>query len=160
MPAAAKLLHVTERTVHNWETGRTRIPYSAFKLMRILRGFELPGDAWRGWFLNWNEVLVSPEGYRFRPEEFSWLHGLIEQAKFWRRHRAELVAKAVADRSTATSVDLSRLLSQAVSATSIADEPNPYTQPFAGLVQATNCHRAWRYRDGMGTAFTFNGASL
>ena len=38
---AAKLLRVSERTLHNWEKGRVRIPYAAFKLMRILRGEPL-----------------------------------------------------------------------------------------------------------------------
>lgn len=158
--AAAKLLHVTPRTVHNWETGAHVIPYAAYKLMRIMRGFELPGDAWKGWRLNWNEVLVSPEGHRFRPEEFDWLHLLIEQAKYWRRHRAEVAARKLADAEFGQAIDLSRLLGQALMAAPIADEPNPYTQPFAGLPAPAGATRAWRYRDAHGTAFTYQGVPL
>lgn len=42
---AAKVLHVTERTIHNWESGAARMPYAAYKLLRLLRGGELPGAA-------------------------------------------------------------------------------------------------------------------
>ena len=31
----AKFLHVTERTLHNWEAGTHPIPFAAFKLLRI-----------------------------------------------------------------------------------------------------------------------------
>ena len=35
-----KLLHVTTRTVRNWISGQTNIPYSAYKLLRLLRFME------------------------------------------------------------------------------------------------------------------------
>ena len=38
---AAALLHVSERTVRNWEHGRTVVPYSAFRLVRLWGGFDL-----------------------------------------------------------------------------------------------------------------------
>lgn len=44
-PAAARLLGVTTRTVRNWETSRCRVPYAAFKLMRLLHGTKLC-NAW------------------------------------------------------------------------------------------------------------------
>ena len=47
----AKLLRVSIRTLHNWENGRVRIPYAAYKLIRILRGYELPGPAWKDYRL-------------------------------------------------------------------------------------------------------------
>jgi DNA-binding transcriptional regulator YiaG len=49
-PAAAKLLHVSERTLHNWESGVHEIPYTAYKLLRLLSYSELPG-AWSGWHI-------------------------------------------------------------------------------------------------------------
>ena len=45
---AAKLLRVSERTIHNWEAGRVRIPYAAYKLLRIVRGGQFAHPAWRG----------------------------------------------------------------------------------------------------------------
>jgi DNA-binding transcriptional regulator YiaG len=32
----AAMLHVSEKTVKNWESGKTQIPYSAFKLLKVL----------------------------------------------------------------------------------------------------------------------------
>ena len=43
----ADLLRVSERTIRNWESGKVRIPYAAFKLMRLLRGGKVLGDEWR-----------------------------------------------------------------------------------------------------------------
>ena len=91
VPQAAKVLHVTERTLHNWESGATRIPYSAYKLMRILRGCELPLLAgprelsWRGWYFQGGK-LISPEGRAFVGSDFAWLSLLVERARLgWKR---------------------------------------------------------------------------
>src|SRR5665647_3199694 len=51
-PDVAKLLHVSGRTLHNWETGHHEIPYSAYKLLRLLTYQELPGKAWAGWHMH------------------------------------------------------------------------------------------------------------
>jgi len=40
---AAKFLHVTPRTVFNWETGRLPVPFAPFKLLRLLTRCELLG---------------------------------------------------------------------------------------------------------------------
>ena len=45
----AKNFHVTERTLHNWESGRTDVPYTAYRLLRLLNRMELPGPSWDGW---------------------------------------------------------------------------------------------------------------
>jgi hypothetical protein len=42
------MLHVNLRTVINWETGATTIPYAAYKLLRVLSGYELPGEPLMG----------------------------------------------------------------------------------------------------------------
>lgn len=39
--ACAKFLHVTERTLHNWESGQHAIPYTAYKLLRLHACHEL-----------------------------------------------------------------------------------------------------------------------
>lgn len=77
-PAAAKLLHVSERTLHNWETGVHEIPYSAYKVLRLLSYTELPG-AWSGWHIAAGR-LWSPEGHGFRPEESSWWTALCRRS--------------------------------------------------------------------------------
>lgn len=33
LPQAAKVLQVTERTLHNWESGACRVPFAAYKLI-------------------------------------------------------------------------------------------------------------------------------
>ncbi len=71
VPEAAKLLRVTERTIQYWEAGTVRVPYAAFKLMRILRGYELPGAAWKGYRLQ-GDTLWSPEGLRFSAADHRW----------------------------------------------------------------------------------------
>jgi Phage protein len=65
------LLRVSERTVHNWERGRVGIPYAAYKLMRILRGYELPNDHWEGYRLV-GDTLWSPEGLAFKACQQRW----------------------------------------------------------------------------------------
>lgn len=53
------MLFVTYRTLHNWESGRVQVPYAAYKLLRILTGYDLPGEAWMGWRLSGNTLMVS-----------------------------------------------------------------------------------------------------
>ena len=71
VPDAGKLFRVTERTVRNWEAGRAMVPYAAFKLMRILRGYELPGHHWKGYRLK-GDTLWSPEGLPFKASDATW----------------------------------------------------------------------------------------
>jgi transcriptional regulator with XRE-family HTH domain len=85
--AAADLLGVTERTVRNWEAKRARVPYSAFKLMRILSGYELPGAAWRGFRLS-KDVLWSPEGRAFAATDLSWWGLTVALARSFRLQHA------------------------------------------------------------------------
>ena len=81
---AAKLLRVSERTLHNWEAGRVRIPYAAYKLIRILRGYELPGDAWKGYRLI-GDTLWSPENLPFKAADARWWSLTVCMAHEYRR---------------------------------------------------------------------------
>lgn len=82
----AKFLHVSERTLHNWECGRHEVPYAAYKLLRIHCGMELPGSVWRGWSLSRGK-LWTPEGHGLTPKDAAWWSLLAL--------RADLGAKAM-----------------------------------------------------------------
>jgi transcriptional regulator with XRE-family HTH domain len=77
---AGKLLQITPRTLQNWESGRVRVPYSAYKLLRVLLGYELPHKAWEGFTVRGN-VLYTPEGYAVPAHEFTWRSLLVNRAQ-------------------------------------------------------------------------------
>lgn len=79
----AMLLGVTPKTVGNWEAGRNRIPYAAFKLLKVLTGYELPGDGWEGWSLR-GDTLYSPDGRAFEAWELMQLEFVFSMARLWR----------------------------------------------------------------------------
>ena len=84
----AKLLRVSDRTVHNWESGRCRIPYAAYKLMRILRGHELAGAAWKDFRLI-GDTLWTPEGHALKSHQLAWWSLTCRMADSFRAMRAE-----------------------------------------------------------------------
>ena len=59
------------RTVRTWEAGTSRVPYAAYKLLRVMRGGKLLGTDWRGFHV-WRDTLVTPEGHKFRASELAW----------------------------------------------------------------------------------------
>lgn len=61
--AAAAYLGVCVRTIRHWDAGRCRVPWSAVRLLRLLRAGELGGllDGWEGWTI-FRDRLVSPDG--------------------------------------------------------------------------------------------------
>jgi hypothetical protein len=71
---------VTARTICHWESGRARIPYAPFKLLRVLLGGELPGEQWRGFFIR-GERLYSPEDHGFTAADLSWLSLTFRRAE-------------------------------------------------------------------------------
>lgn len=76
---AGKLLHVTPRTVRYWISGKVGIPYAAYKLVRVLRWFELPGKEWAGWHMH-SGKLWSPEGHGFNPHDSNWWGLLVRRS--------------------------------------------------------------------------------
>jgi hypothetical protein len=88
---AAQMLHVTPRTVRYWISGKVLVPYSAYRLLRILTGAELPANGWDGWHMH-SGKLWTPEGHGFLPSDSSWWGLLVRQARTWKlmsdRHRA------------------------------------------------------------------------
>lgn len=80
LPACAKFLHVSTRTVHNWESGKHDIPFATYKLLRLLNRMELPGQSWQGWCFYGNKP-ISPEGRSFEGKDSSWWGLLLLRAR-------------------------------------------------------------------------------
>lgn|GEM_PF-2532581 len=81
--AVAQALQVTTRTVRYWFSAKSAVPYSAYRLVRILGRFELPDPAWKGWIFH-SGRLWSPEGHGFVPTDSNWWGRLVSQARLWR----------------------------------------------------------------------------
>ncbi len=77
---AGKALHVTARTVRYWISGKVKVPYAAYRLLRIQRLWELPMPGWAGWHMH-SGKLWSPEGHGFEPRDSAWWSLLVRQAK-------------------------------------------------------------------------------
>ncbi len=92
----AKTLHVTPRTVRYWFSGKSAVPYAAYKLIRILRWWELPQKGFEGWTMH-SGKLWTPEGRPIAPEDGGWWSLLIGQARMFRTmyRREAAVAKAM-----------------------------------------------------------------
>lgn len=87
----AKFLGVSMRTVQNWDHGHRRVPWSAVRLMRLLRQGDLGAlnDDWDG-FKIVRDKLVTPDGRGFTQAELRrwWL--TVEHAHlFLKRYEAE-----------------------------------------------------------------------
>lgn len=80
----AKLLHVTTRTVRYWFSGKSSVPYAAYRLVRVARWYELPVKGWEGWVMH-SGKLWTPEGYGFGPQDSSWWSLLVRQAECFRK---------------------------------------------------------------------------
>ena len=100
LPACAKFLHVTQRTLHNWESGKHDIPYAAYKLLRLLNRMELPGLAWQGWCFYGNK-LISPEGRSFEGKDSNWWCLLVLRARMCSEFQEKLRAAEAARRGPA-----------------------------------------------------------
>jgi DNA-binding XRE family transcriptional regulator len=81
---AAKALDVTPRTIQNWETGGARIPWMAYRMLRILRGYALPGVQWEGWTVRGHD-LFSPAGRQFDAVWLANVEQVFSQARLWRQ---------------------------------------------------------------------------
>ncbi|MDO9394602.1 MAG: VC1465 family Xer recombination activation factor [Methylotenera sp.] len=77
---AAIELDVNERTIRNYENGVVRIPYSSFRLIRLLAGYSLLGNNWEGWGFHQNK-LWTPEGRSFEAHELRYIATYISIAR-------------------------------------------------------------------------------
>jgi len=101
---AAKFLHVSERTLHNWESGRHDIPFAVYRLMRIEVGYCLPGSTWRGWSMAGGK-LYTPEGIGLDPASASWWGLLVRRAETGAKALAELHRLKSGQRASAAPAD-------------------------------------------------------
>lgn len=76
---AAKMLHVTPRTIRNWISGKALVPYAAYKLVRVFTGAELPMPGWDGWHMH-SGKLWTPEGHGFTPADSGWWSNLVRRS--------------------------------------------------------------------------------
>ncbi len=86
---AADFLWVTPVTIRNWESGRGKIPYAAFRLLRMRAGHAITAAGWGGWTIGHKGELVTPTGRCFMPSDLSWLTIVFEQARHWRESYAD-----------------------------------------------------------------------
>ncbi len=77
----AEFLGVSLRTVGHWETGKARVPYAAFRLLRVALRGDMLDPAWQGYRIARGR-LVTPEGYAFGPGDMAWLSLLVARAGF------------------------------------------------------------------------------
>jgi DNA-binding transcriptional regulator YiaG len=78
---AAEYLGVSVRTVKNWESGTNRIPYPAFKLVRMRARAIVHVEGWEGWRFARDGALVTPTGRTFHPWELEQLELVLSLAR-------------------------------------------------------------------------------
>ena len=100
----AAYLGVTLRTIRNWENGTYRIPYPAFKLVRMRAGGIVQAPGWDGWRFGRGGALYSPCGRSFTAPELYNIRLVFSMAEHFRqqslsrriRHEANSASYATA----------------------------------------------------------------
>ena len=107
-PEAAKLLHVSLRTLQNWLSGRHQVPYAVYKLLRLMRYMELPGQAWHGLHFSRGQ-LITPEGRTISGHDGAWWSLLVRQSKgFGQLYREQGSLQAELKAARAAALDAKR----------------------------------------------------
>jgi DNA-binding XRE family transcriptional regulator len=91
----ADLLDVTVRTIQNWETAGARIPWIAYRMLRILTGYAMPGKAWEGWTLH-RDRLIAPNGRWYDANSLEQIEQVFGMARLWRQDYIKRNRKSVA----------------------------------------------------------------
>lgn len=84
-PQAADYLGVNVRTIRNWETGATRIPYPAFRLLRMRAKGLVHGQGWEGWRFTSEGALCSPVGRSYLPHQLMDMSHVFRMANLFAR---------------------------------------------------------------------------
>lgn len=101
---AAEYLGVSVRTVRNWETGCNRVPFPAFKLIRMRAKAIVHVEGWDGWRFDRGGALVTPDGRSFQPWELQNLQLVVSLARRYMEARKPAALPAVADKVPALRV--------------------------------------------------------
>lgn len=80
---AADYLGVSIRTIRNWETGASRIPYPAFKLLRMRCNGVVHSRGWDGWSFRADGALCSPIGRCFHPYELTNIQNVFSMSRMF-----------------------------------------------------------------------------
>jgi DNA-binding transcriptional regulator YiaG len=94
---AAEYLGVSVRTMRNWETGANRIPYPAFKLVRMRAGAIVHVEGWEGWRFARDGALVTPDGRTFKPWELQNLQLVVSLSRRYLERQQAKPLPVVAD---------------------------------------------------------------
>lgn len=96
---AAEACGVTLKQVRRWMSGESRIPLSAYRLLRILGERDLGevDPTWAGWQL-WPDHLHTPEGQAIKGTEFRAAPYEVRAARVREFMATEQAAQAVAER--------------------------------------------------------------
>lgn len=78
----AAFLNVTRRTITEWEKGNTRIPYSAFRLLRLKANGGIAEKEWDGWSIS-GDTLWSPDGRSWKQHELYYVANYFAMARHW-----------------------------------------------------------------------------
>jgi DNA-binding XRE family transcriptional regulator len=115
---AADVLDVTVRTIQNWETSGARIPWMAYRMLRILSGYALPGKAWEGWTVC-GDRLYAPNGRWYEANSMEQIEQVFAMARLWRqdyasrRNPPSFVVLSFPDRRSAVSSPQNRFAGKA-----------------------------------------------
>ena len=88
----AELLDVTHRTVLNWEKGKARIPYTAYRVLKMKVGYVFNDEHFHDWFVK-GDTLWSPEGRGFKPQELRYIANYFWMARQWLAERRAMKSK-------------------------------------------------------------------
>lgn len=135
---AAKMLHVSLRTLQNWLSGHHEVPYAAYKLLRLMRYMELPGESWAGWHFSCGQ-LVTPEGRTISGAEGSWWSLLVQQARGFGKVYRELNALKAAHAGGPAAVGRAGDSPRAAGLAAGLDGMGFPVTPHPSLTNETNC---------------------
>lgn len=99
MDGCADLLRVSDRTIRGWESGATRVPYAAYKLMRVLKGGRYLHHAHWAHFSVRGPVLATPEGHELQAGDIAWLTLLVRRASAFGEIMRDRRGHVLAERS-------------------------------------------------------------
>jgi DNA-binding XRE family transcriptional regulator len=79
---ASELLDVTKKTVLNWEQGKSPIPYTAYRVLKMKVGYVFNDEFFKDWFVK-GDTFWSPEGRGFKPHELRYISNYFWMARQW-----------------------------------------------------------------------------